>query len=164
METPGQLQDQTPPDCFRLSDLEVFKSFEKQTLTAVNYFVWLNRDEAGAVSGRFLYMLELVFDGPETLLLSSGDDSEAIRVGDVGTLLKTATALHTLHGAETIERIDAVRQPLWQFIIGKPLEAVRLTRHESGLYRNDALLLDFNTHGIVVSLGLDEGLILQPYN
>ena len=41
---------------------------------------------------------------------------------------------------------------LWQDVMEKPLVAIRLTRHSNGLYRNDALLLDFGEHAIVVEL------------
>jgi hypothetical protein len=95
------------------------------------------------------------------LFVSSGEDSEAIRVVDAATVVKTAAALRALHQTETIEQIQAGNQPIWQPFIGKTLEAIRLSKHASGLYSNDAILLDFITESIIVALSPDYGLTLD---
>lgn len=160
MENLTQPDDYTPPDCFRLEELEIFQSFESQLLADVNYCLWLNQADNGEIPYRFLYTLELVFDSNDSLLLSSGEDSEAIRVISAETLLETARQLQRLHGKISIQRVSAGAQPLWQSAIGKTLEGIRLSRNEAGLYLNDALLLDFGTRRIMVRLSEKEGLEL----
>lgn len=150
--------DPTPPDCFRLEELEAFQSFENQLLSDVNYYLWLNRAEAGEAPFRFLYVLELVFEQPEALLLSSGEDSEAIRVISPETLIDTARGLQTLHGRVSVQRVSAGAFPLWQPVLGRTLEGIRLSKKDDGLYLNDMLLLDFGSRRIMVQLGLKEGL------
>lgn len=158
MENLAQPDDYTPPDCFRLEELETFQSFEGQLLADVNYYLWLNQADDDAIPYRFLYTLELVFDSNDSLLLSSGEDSEAIRVIAAETLLETARQLQRLHGKISIQRLSAGAQPLWQPAIGKTLEGIRLSRNEAGLYLNDALLLDFGKRRILVQLSEKEGL------
>lgn len=150
----------TPPDCFRLEELEALQSVENQTLVDVNYYLWLNQAETDEAPYRFLYYLELVFDDQSTLLLTSGDDSEAIRVSDAEALVKTAEALRRLHGKVIIQRVNAGNLPLWHGLIGQTLEAVRLSRNEEELYRNDALLLDFGGRKVLVQLSDKEGLLV----
>lgn len=150
----------TPPDCFRLEELEALQSVENQTLVDVNYYLWLNQAETDEAPYRFLYYLELVFDDQSTLLLTSGDDSEAIRVSDAEALVKTAEALRRLHGKVIIQRVNAGSLPLWHGLIGQTLEAVRLSRNEEELYRNDALLLDFGGRKVLVQLSDKEGLLV----
>ena len=160
MENLSQPDDYTSPDCFRLEELEVFQSIEGQLLADVNYYLWLNQADDGAIPYRFLYALELVFDSNDSLLLSSGEDSEAIRVIAAETLLETARQLQQLHGKISIQRVSAGAQPLWLAAIGKMLEGIRLSRNDAGLYLNDALLLDFGKRRIMVRLSEKEGLEL----
>lgn len=163
MQTDSPGQDPTPPGCFRLEDLEVFQSCEHRVLADVNYYLWLNRGSADSAPMRFLYCLELVFEEIPPLLLSSGDDSEGIVALAPEALIKTAQRLQTLHRQVSIQRVSAGAFPLWQPAVGQPLEGIRLSRHESGLYLNDALLLDFGERQIVVQVGLNDGLELGVY-
>ena len=153
MEVPEHRENLARPDCFTRQEIELFQSLEGQNLSGVSYYLWLHHGEtANANPYRFLFALELLFDSGASLLLSSGDDSEAIRVIDAESLLETALRLQALHGQPTIQRIVRDGQGLWQDVMEKPLVAIRLTRHSNGLYRNDALLLDFGEHAIVVEL------------
>ncbi len=156
-------QDPTPPECFRFEELQAFQAVESAALVDVNYFLWLNNTEPDQPPYRFLYAVELVFEGGGALLLSSGEDSEAIRLLSAENLLKTAQALQALHRQMTIQRLAAGAFPLWSDVLGQPLQAVRLTRHESGLYLNDALVFDFGEKQILVQLSPKEGLELGPY-
>ncbi|MCC6462014.1 MAG: hypothetical protein IT260_16185 [Saprospiraceae bacterium] len=158
MQTDPQASDPTPPDCFRLEDLEALQAFEGRELTDVNYYLWLNRTEAGAAPYRFLYTLELAFGYDGALLLSSGEDSTAIRLIAPETLIRTAQQLQTLHGQVSIQRVNAGAFPLWQPAIGKLLATIRLSRNDAGLYWNDALLLDFGAWQILVQISQKEGL------
>jgi hypothetical protein len=156
-------QDPTPEGCFRLDELRDLQSAEGFTLADCNYYLWLNRNENDpeAAPLRFLYALELIFEEGETLLLSSGEDSEAIRLISEAELVKTAEQLRTLQGYLSIQRVNVGTIPLWQPCIGKHL-VVRLSRHESGLFLNDALLLDFAGNGILLGLA-SEGLSVSVY-
>lgn len=146
-----------PPDCFKQEEVEWLHSFEDQVLDRVQYYVW------GASAG-FLFTLELIFESGEALLLSSGDDSEAICTINAEKLIKTAQKLQELHGEPVIQRIQANAQPLWQGALGKALQSVRLAKHDNGLYRNDALVFDFSTRQILVQLSQKEGLELGEYD
>lgn len=153
--------DPTPPDCFRLEELELFQTFENRVLADVNYYRWLQGAEA---ADHFLFYLELIFEQEPTLLLTSGEDSAAIRIGSAADLVKTARALQALHGQSVIQRLPAANSPLWQPVVGRALEAVRLSKNEQGLYDNDALLLDFGASRILVQLSPDAGLQLTIYD
>lgn len=160
MESQDQMPEQTPPDCFRIEELQVFQSFEGQSLTDVNYFLWVNQVQEGQALFRFLYALELLFEGDETLLLSSGEDSEMIRISSPAELVKTAEALRTLHNALTIQRFHAGSLPLWLPVLNRPLDAIRLSKNEEGFYYNDALVLDFGEKRILIRLSDKDGLEL----
>ncbi|MCA0238000.1 MAG: hypothetical protein LCH81_16610 [Bacteroidetes bacterium] len=161
MEPPMPTHDQTPLDSFRKEELEIFQSFENQTLVDINYYLWLNQAEQEEEAPlRFLYALELIFESSEALILSSGEDTEAIRVIDAQSLVDTARQLQSLHGKVLIQRISALAQPLWQGATGKTLEAIRLSRNEQGLYQNDAVLFDFGNKQILLQLSEREGLEL----
>ena len=152
-------QAPVPPDCFRLEELEQLQSIEGQTLVGLNYYIWLPAAPFEQTQNRgFLYFLELIFEGHDPLFLTSGEDSSAIRVSDAASLLHTATQLQALHGRASIQRLQADTSPLWQPLIGKTLTAIHLPRHESGLYANAALELDFGGSQIVVQLAQKEGL------
>ncbi len=152
-------QDPTPPDCFKQSEVEAFQTFEQQMLETVNYYVW----RASAKSA-FLYALELYFSNGETLLLSSGESSEAIEVISAESLVATAQKLKEIQGEAVVQRIVANVQPTWQGIVGATLQGVRLSRHESGLYHNDSLLFDFGEKKILLELSEKEGLELGEYD
>jgi len=160
MEPQDHTDDQTPPDCFRIEELQVFQSFEGQLLTDVNYFLWVNHLQEGQAFLRFLYALELIFEGDETLLLTSGEDSEAIHISSPAELVKTAEVLRTLHNALTIQRFHAGSLPLWLPVMDKPLETIRLSKNEAGFCYNDALVLDFDEKRILIRLSDKDGLEL----
>lgn len=164
MEEHPHTADATPPDCFRIEELETFQSFENQTLVEVNYYLWLNQpgDEEDTAL-RFLYALELLFESNETLMLSSEEDTAAIRLIDAGSLVDTAKQLQELHGKVLIQRISAGAQPLWQGAVGKILEGIHLSRNEQGLYHNDAMLFDFGSKRVLLRLSERDGLELAPY-
>lgn len=159
MEENPQQHDPTPLECFRQTEVEQFQSFENQDLGAVHYYVWRHNAKSA-----FLYALELYFVNGTTLLISSGEGSDAIRIITAESLVQTAQKLKELHGEALIQRIVANMQPLWRDILGASLEEVRLSRHESGLYSNDALLLDFGISQILVALNEKDGLELGTYD
>ncbi|MBK9339115.1 MAG: hypothetical protein IPM98_22280 [Lewinellaceae bacterium] len=152
-----------PPDCFSLEELQAFQGFEAEVLTDVQYYFWLNTADADSMPRRFLYALELIFDQHGALLLSSGEDSTAIRIISAETLIKTARDLQTLHGRVSVQRIHAAADSLWQPALNQALHAVRLSRNTDGLYLNDALVLDFGAQQILVHLSQREGLELKQY-
>ncbi len=161
MENLPEQDAHIPPDCFQREAVELFQSLENETLAAVHYYPWLNLGaQAHAQPYRFLLGLELVFESGQSLLLCSGEDSEAIQVVSPESLLETARKLQELHGQPTIQRLSRSAQGFWPQFLGKPLHSIQLSRHENGLYRNDALLLDFGTAGVVVEL-LEDGEGLQ---
>jgi hypothetical protein len=156
-----QANDPTPAGFFRLEEIKIFQSFENETLADVNYYLWLNQAEGDGPPYRFLYALELAFEEvPGTLLLSSGEDSESIQILLAETLVETARRLQQLHGKVLIQRVSAGAQPLWENAVGKPLASIRLARDASGMYHNDALLLDFEATQIELRLSEREGLEL----
>lgn len=163
MEGTNPHDNPAPPDCFSLEEIQLLQSFEKQTLDNVNYYIWHNQPEAGVMPHRFLYALELIFDTGESLLLSSGDDSEAIRLLTAERLVETAHHLQRIHGKPVMQRVAAGIQPLWREVVGKLLQHIRLSRNEAGLFLNDALLLDFGDHRILVRLSEREGLLAGAY-
>jgi hypothetical protein len=151
------------PDCFSLAELKAFQSLEGAVLTDVNYYLWLNQGGSEDMPYRFLYFLELLFEAHTPLLLSSGEDSAAVRISDAEALVKTAESLRKLHGQISIQRVSASALPLWEPLIGHSLEAVRLSKNEEGLYYNDALLLDFGQGQVLVALSGKEGLAVDAY-
>jgi hypothetical protein len=158
MQETSHTQDPTPPNCFKQAEVEAFQSFEGQRLETVNYYLWRASSKTS-----FLYSVELYFDNGETLLLSSGEDSEAIRIITPESLVKTAQNLQVLHSETVIQRIVANVQPLWRDVVGAVLQEIRLSRHESGLYQNDALLLIFGEKQILLELAEKEGMVVGEY-
>lgn len=163
MEESARHDDPTPPDCFLLEEIQALQSFEKHVLDGVNYYIWHNQPEAGTMPHRFLYALELIFDSGESLLLSSGDDSEAIHLLTAEQVVETAQRLQRMHGKPVIQRIAVGIQPVWREVVGKTLQHIRLARNEAGLYLNDAALLDFGEHRVLVRLSEREGLLAGAY-
>jgi hypothetical protein len=155
-------QYEIPPDCFQLEEVESLMSFEGSTLSDLNYYLWVAPPVDGIAKG-FLFFLEMIFE-QETLLLTAGEDSSAIRVGDAQTLVKTAERLQQLHGVAVIQRTNAAGTSLWKPLIGKTLQTVNLSRHASGKYQNDALVFDFGEEQRVMAwLDGREGLNLGVY-
>lgn len=159
MQKDSASEDKIPFNCFRQEEVEAFLGYEDLRLEAIYYYIWPDGEGGG-----FLFTLELMFDSGERLMLSGGEDSEAIRIIDSETLMETARKLQELHGQPVLQRMVANAQPLWQQAAGEILLAIRLTKHESGLYSNEALLFDFRHKDIYVQFGEREGLELGVLN
>jgi hypothetical protein len=152
-----------PPDCFQLAEIATLKTFEGQTLEEVNYYFWFNAEKPDS---RFLYYLELLFANEGALLLTSGEESAAIRVCDAVTFIKRAGELQQQNGGQaSIQRVGATASSVWQPTVDKPLEAIRLSTNDEQLYLNDALLFDFGAghSSILVALNPQGGLSVQVY-
>ena len=163
MQTRSHAVEPTPPDCFCLEELQAFQSFETQVLADVNYYFWLNSTRADNAPDRFLYAVEFIFEQQGALLLSSGEDSTAIRIISAETLIQTARDLQTLHGQVSVQRANTSTLPIWATAVGQALHAIRLSRNEDGLYFNDALVLDFGTPQILLRLSPQDGLEITPF-
>jgi hypothetical protein len=146
--TMSHTHDQTPPDCFTLEAVEAFKSFEGYTLDSARYYIWKSLSGAGDL----LYALELRFQEGESLLISSGEDSEALRITDAASLVETATRAQALNGQPVFDAYDAMHQSIWKPCADRTLLAIRLSKNHEGLYLNDALMLDFEGQKIIVGL------------
>jgi hypothetical protein len=162
MESNHQHDDPTPPDCFRLEEVEAFKKFAGQRLVEVNYYFW-NHPGATEKRQRMLYFLELLFDSDDALILTSGQDSEAIRVTSALELIEEARVLQQQAGGEAVmQRLPAHASAYWKAFHEQPLAGVRLSKQENGLYHNDALLLDFDAAGgLIVALHPSGGLAFE---
>lgn len=143
--------------------LSEFQSYEGLTLADVQYYLWLNKGHAEPALYRFIYYIELIFEENRALLLSSGEDSQAIRIGTAEDLVETARRLQELQGVVSIQRVQAGNFPLWQPVLGRVLEAIRLSKHPSGFYYNDSLVLDFGHAQILVHISRNEGLEIAPF-
>jgi len=152
-----------PAECFQMEALSEFQSFEGFTLANVVYYLWLNQGGEASQPYRFIYYVELVFEENRALLLSSGEDSAAIQLGTAEELVETAKRLQELHGVVGIQRVQAGNFPLWQPALGQVLQAFRLSKHPSGFYYNDAVVLDFGKTQIMISIGAKEGLEIAPF-
>ncbi|MBK6933471.1 MAG: hypothetical protein IPH12_22435 [Saprospirales bacterium] len=139
-----------------------FQAYEAQVLLDVNYYLWLNNTDTDAGPYRFLYAIELIFEQGGALLLSSGEDTAAIRVIPAETLIQTARDLQALHGQVCIQQVHAGPFPLW-LALGHPLKGIRLSNNGAGLYLNDALALDFGQWQIMVQLSKTEGLEMEGF-
>jgi len=58
--------------------------------------------------------------------------------------------------------VDASTTTLWKDVIGTNLKAVKLTKDQE-YYRNDALVLDFDTEKREIMIGPDDGLIIDYF-
>jgi hypothetical protein len=148
----------TPEDCFSLEALEVFQSFEGQTLETVNYYLWVNSIGDEGSLYRFLYFLELIFEGNETLLLTSGEDSTSISISTAGELVETASSLRDINNRISIERVLANPYQIWTDVLGSKLESINLTPNEERFYLNDGLMLDFGFKQVIIQLSQRDGL------
>jgi hypothetical protein len=156
MASPDQ-SDPTPPDCFRLEDITTLRASEGAVLAQANYYIWKAEDDAHG----FLFFLELIFTDHTALMLSSGEDSLAIRISDAATLVNTAQRLQALHGVPIIARLSAQTSQIWQNVLGKTLQSVHLTKHDNGLYANSAVRFLFENQQITVMIGERGGLELS---
>jgi hypothetical protein len=155
-ETP----DPTPPDCFKVEEIQAFQAFGGQALSEVNYYL---RFYPGQSERRFLYCLELLFQSDDALLLCSEEEATSIEVIDALSFINRARqAQTTLNGQPAVQRVGATSSALWQPFIGQVLSGILLSGNGNGLYLNDALALDFAAQGrLIVSLGQAGGLAVS---
>lgn len=157
MQEHPQPEEALPEGCFTLDEVQHLRHIQGQVLTGVNYYLWKTTD--GRNLG-FLYFLELIFAENEPLYLTSGEDSAGIQVSDADTLVHTARQLQDMHGQACIHRMSAASSTIWADFINRPLQAIHLLRHDSGLYANEALQLDLGNRQVVVALDEQDGLAI----
>ncbi len=152
-------EQEIPDGHFTLSELEIFRQVENATLEGVDYYIWLDT-EAEQPVWRFLLAIELRMGEAGSVIVSAGEDTDAVRVVQQEELLKTAAALYKIHGKPVIQRASRDHQIPWNGLINSTLQAVRLSKSEEGYYLNDALMLDFGDTGLIIALNQDGGGLL----
>lgn len=152
-------EQEIPDGHFTLSELEIFRQVENATLEGVDYYIWLDT-EAEQPVWRFLLAIELRMGEAGSVIVSAGEDTDAVRVIQQEELLKTAAALYKIHGKPVIQRASRDHQIPWNGLINSTLQAIRLSKSEEGYYLNDALMLDFGDTGLIIALNQDGGGLL----
>lgn len=152
-------EKEIPDGHFTLAELQVFQRAENTTLEGVDYYLWLDT-EAEQPVWQFLLAIELRLGEAGSVIISAGEDNDAIRVIEQAQLLKTAAALYQVHGKPVIQRASRDSQAPWSGVMNSVLQAVRLSKGEEGHYLNDALMLDFGDTGLIVALNQDSGGLL----
>lgn len=151
--------DPTPEGCFSLDEISAFQSVTGEILADVNYYFWFN---VNTPDQRFLYYVEILFQSDNALILSSGEDSEAIRVTDAMSLIQQArTLMERNTGTPAIRQLNASESALWKPLLGKALDGIHLTKNEAGLYDNDAMLLVFDGVQRIIALHPGGGLAIN---
>jgi len=148
-----------PDGHFTLAELQVFQRAENATLEGVDYYIWLDT-EAEQPVWKFLLAIELRMGAAGSVIISAGEDTDAIRVIQQEELLKTASALYRVHGKPVIQRASRDHQAPWTTVMNNVLQAVRLSKSEEGHYLNDAMMLDFGETGLVIALNQERGGLL----
>lgn len=152
-------EQEIPDGHFTLDELQAFQGAENAALEGVDYYIWLDT-EAGQPVWQFLLAIELRLGEAGSIIISAGEDTDAIRVIQPDALLKTASALFQIHGRPVIQRASRDHQAPWKDLMNRTLQAVRLSKAENGYYLNDALMLDFGETSLVIALNQDGGGLL----
>lgn len=152
-------EQEIPDGHFTLAELQMFQRAENTTLEGVDYYIWLDT-EAEQPVWQFLLAIELRLGDAGSVIISAGEDNDAIRVIEQEQLLKTASALYRVHGKPVIQRASRDSQTPWSGVMNRVLQAVRLSKSEEGHYLNDALMLDFGDTGLIVALNQEAGGLL----
>lgn len=152
-----QNMHELPPDCFSQEEIEQFQLVENQRLEAVSHYFWL-KTEVESEPPSHLFFIELVFENHGSLLLTSGEDSMQISLASPAELIEIASNLQRLNGRVSVSKMEAGGQRPWAEFISQSLVAVRLSRADSGFYRNDAAMLEFGEKSVVICLAEGDGL------
>lgn len=136
------------------------QAFEGEYLDDILYYTYKNAAAAGTESPEWLFAI-LFVAGDSALLVSTDEYSEALRVLNAAELQEVVAVLGQ---SASIRRIAALQQGLWAAIPDRKLLSVQLSRHVNGLYRNDAVLLEFSTCKVMLCLNDGEGMRLQVVN
>jgi hypothetical protein len=157
-------EQEIPEGHFTLGELQTFQRAENTTLEGVDYYIWLDTGAEQPV-WQFLHAIELKLGESGTVIISAGEDTDAIRVIQQEELLKTASALYRMHGKPVIQRASRDHQAPWSGVMNSVLQAVRLSKSEEGHYLNDALMLDFGDTGLIIALNQDGGgLVIREHS
>lgn len=148
----------TPDGCFSLEDITTFRALDGEKLADANYYFWTDAEKGDQ---RFLFFLEILFVSEQALILTSGEDTDAIRIVEAMDVINKAKELMARNDHKpAMQQMNATASGIWQPFAGQPLQSVRLSKNEEGLYLNDAILLDFGTGGIIVALHDKGGLAI----
>jgi hypothetical protein len=152
-----------PSGFFQLEEVSTFQEMQGEQLAEVTYYFWSHGEKQ---EQRFLLYIELLFASDNALILTSGEDSDGLKVNDAMSLIQHArTLMERNQGRPAVSQLPASASALWQPLLGKTLAHIRLSKEtESGLYYNDALVLDFaDATGIMISLNERGGISVGTY-
>lgn len=149
-----------PDGFFSLEDISTFRALDGEKLADVNYYFWAGGEKS---EQRFLLFTEILFVSEQALILTPGEDSDAIRIAEAMDVINKAKELMVRNeGKPAVQQMNATNSAVWQPHTGQKLVAVRLTRNEEGLYLNDALLLEFESGSVIIALHDKGGLAVTP--
>lgn len=149
----------TPEGCFSLEDITTFRALDGEKLADVNYYFWTSADKS---QQRFLLFMEILFVSEQALIITSGEDTDAIRIVEAMDVINKGKDLMARNDRKpAMQQLSATASAIWHPYSGQPLTSIRLTKNDAGLYLNDAILLDFGTGGVIVALHDKGGLAVM---
>ena len=136
-----------------------FVAAEGNTVQKVVCHLWLNALKKDAPV-EVIDNVELHFGGDQKLTIGCDLDTEGLDAVEFDFATATRQLKEDFGDKIRLFAIDASPTKMWQGVIGKKLNAVRVTK-EDGRYRADAIVLDFGEEKREISTGPLDGLVID---
>lgn len=139
-----------------------FVSAQGRTIEKIICHLWQNSSNKADVV-EIIDNVELHFTDKQKLTIACNADGDGLDAIDFDAK-KTAKALHEeFDGKIKIFTVDASTTKMWQDVIGKTLNAVRISK-DGEYYKADAIILDFGNNELrEISIAPLDGLIIDYY-
>jgi hypothetical protein len=146
---------------FSNDSLARFIEAQGKTVAKIVCHLWQNTiNQDGTVE--LIDNLELQFNDKTRLTIGCTEDASALLVLDFD-YKKEARELHNeFEGKIKLFAIDASTTVMWEQVIGKTLQLVKLTKNNDN-YEADSIVLDFGEEKRQVSVGPLDGLVIDYF-
>lgn len=149
------------PIYFSNEALARFLAAEGRKVSKIVCHLWQNtHDQSGSVE--LIDNVELHFTDSQKLTISCNANGDGLDAIDFD-YTSTAKALHAeFNGKIKLFSVNASTTTMWEAVIGKTLENVRVTKMGE-YYKADSVVLDFGEEKREISIGPLDGLVIDYY-
>lgn len=154
------MEDKKRDIYFSNEALARFVTAEGKTIEKVVCHLWQNNLSDNPVE--IIDNMELHFTDKQKLTISCNEDGDGLDVIDFNPQQLAKELREEFDGKIKLFAINASATEMWQDVIGKKLEHVKVTKLND-FYLADSVMLNFGEEKRTVSIGPLDGLIIDYY-
>lgn len=144
------------PHYFNENELQALQQLEGKPIYRVVYTIWSNVAKQEEVY-ESLDWISLFFEKAR-VDFTVREDQQGMEIRELNFALEQTRIAQQFRGQVELRQVDMSESPVWEAVIGNPLNAIGFTSPMDGYFQSNLIRLEFLDKTVEIALG-EEGLL-----